>query len=164
MKSFFNDFKKFISRGNVLDLAVAVIMGNAFTAIVNSLVQSIIMPFICAIFGQNSVSDLSFTLNGSKIPYGVFIQAIIDFLLIAFTLFVMLRILMNAKGLSSKIVKEMPNKEEKKELKEKGIDLKNRKVVIEATKELRESKIIKEEPKPTTEQLLTSILEEIKKK
>lgn len=164
MKNFFNDFKKFISKGNVLDLAVAVVMGNAFTAIVNSLVKSIIMPFICAIFGQNSVADLSFTLNGSNIPYGTFVQAVIDFLLIAFTLFVILRILMNAKGLSNKITKDKPTKAEKQELKAKGINMKDKKAVLEATKELRASKVVKVEPKPTTEQLLADILAEIKSK
>ncbi|MBE6124651.1 MAG: large conductance mechanosensitive channel protein MscL [Erysipelotrichaceae bacterium] len=164
MKKFFSDFKKFISKGNVLDLAVAVVMGNAFTAIVNSLVKSIIMPFICAIFGQNSVADLAFTLNGTPIPYGVFIQAIIDFLLIAFTLFVMLRLLMNAKGLSNKIIKDKPNRSERKELKAMGINLKDRQATLKATKELRESKIVKVESKPTTEQLLSEILAEIKKK
>ena len=163
MKKFFKEFKAFISKGNVLDLAVGVCMGTAFNAIVNSLVKSIIMPLICAIFGAASVSELAFTLNGTEIPYGVFLQAIIDFLLIAFSLFVVLKIVMGAKGYTTKLVKDKPTKAEKKELKEMGVDMKNRKVVLAETKKLRESKVVVTAPKPTSEQLLESILEELKK-
>lgn len=163
MRKFFREFKAFISKGNVLDLAVGVCMGTAFNAIVNSLVKSIIMPLICAIFGAASVAELSFTLNGTAIPYGVFLQAIIDFLLIAFSLFVVLKIVMGAKGYTTKMIKANPTKAEKKELKEMGVDMKNRKVVLAETKKLRESKVVVTAPKPTSEQLLESILEELKK-
>ena len=91
MRKFLKEFKEFISKGNILDLAVAVVMATTFNAIVSALVNNIIMPFICAIFGKNDVSSLSFTLNNSVITYGVFIQAVIDFLLIAFTLFIVLK-------------------------------------------------------------------------
>ena len=76
-------FKEFILRGNVVQLAVAVVMGAAFGAIINALVQDIIMPFITAIFGKPDYSSLYVTINQSKILYGSFITACITFLLIA---------------------------------------------------------------------------------
>lgn len=81
------EFKEFITRGNVIELAVGLVMGSAFTAIVNALVDSIIMPFIAGVSGNASVEHLVFTFNGANIAYGVFLQAIIDFLLIAIVLF-----------------------------------------------------------------------------
>ena len=81
------EFKEFILRGNVVELAVGLVMGSAFTAIVNSLVEYIIMPFIAGVAGSASVESLAFTFNGSPIKYGFFLQAIIDFLLIALVLF-----------------------------------------------------------------------------
>lgn len=77
-------FKDFIMRGNVVELAVAVVMGTAFGAIVNALVSDIVMPLIAAIFGKPDYSKLVFTVHNSKILYGSFITAIIQFLLIAF--------------------------------------------------------------------------------
>jgi large conductance mechanosensitive channel len=76
-------FKDFILRGNVIELAVAVVMGAAFGAIVNALVQDIIMPLITAIFGKQDYNNLFMTLNKSQIFYGKFITAVISFLLIA---------------------------------------------------------------------------------
>jgi large conductance mechanosensitive channel len=76
-------FKEFVLRGNVIELAVAVVMGAAFGAIVNALVQDIIMPLITAIFGKQDYSTLVLTLNKSQIFYGKFITAVISFLLIA---------------------------------------------------------------------------------
>lgn len=73
IKNFFKDFKKFISRGNILDLAVALVVGTAFTSIVTSLVNDIIMPFICAIFGTATVDELFFVVNGAEIYYGRFL-------------------------------------------------------------------------------------------
>ena len=162
MKKFLKEFKDFISKGNILDLAVAVVMATAFNAIVSSLVNNIIMPLICAMFGKNDVTSLSFTLNNSVISYGVFLQAVIDFLLIAITLFIVLKLIMGAKGYSSRIIKEMPTKEEKKELKEMGVNMKNRREVVEATRKLRASKIVEEKITPSTEELLLAILEEMR--
>lgn len=85
------EFKEFIMRGNVVDLAVGLVMGSAFTAIVNGLVEGIIMPFIAALSGNASVEDLIFTVNGTAIQYGVFLQAIIDFLLISVVLFLAIK-------------------------------------------------------------------------
>lgn len=78
-----NDFKKFILRGNVVDLAVAVVIGAAFGAVVTSLVKDIVTPLIGAIGGQPDFSALSLTINGSKIMYGQFLNAVISFLFIA---------------------------------------------------------------------------------
>lgn len=87
----FGEFKAFISRGNVMDLAVAVIIGAAFTAIVNSLVDDLIMPVIGAILGGVDFSTLAIKVGEANITYGNFIQAIINFLLIALTLFLLVR-------------------------------------------------------------------------
>lgn len=82
-----NEFKQFISRGNVLDLAVAVVMGTAFSAIVNSLVNDIIMPIIGVILGGLDFTGLAIRVNEAAILYGNFIQAIINFLIIAGAMF-----------------------------------------------------------------------------
>jgi len=74
-------------RGNVLDLAVAVIIGAAFGAVVTSLVENILTPLIAAIFGKPDFSNLSFTINNSQIMYGAFLNAVIAFLLVAAALF-----------------------------------------------------------------------------
>ena len=163
MKKFLKDFKAFISKGNILDLAIAVIMGTAFSAIVTALVNNIIMPLICAIFGKADVSSLSFILNNSEIKYGVFLQAIIDFLLVATVLFLTLKIVMRVQGFSKRIIKNTPNKQERKELKAMGVNMKNIKEVLEATRKLRESKKVEEIKKPTTDEILLDILDELKK-
>ena len=81
------EFKQFILRGNVIDLAVAVVIGAAFGAIVTSLVENIITPLIGALGGQPDFSGLSFTLNHSEIRYGAFLNALISFLIIAAVIF-----------------------------------------------------------------------------
>jgi len=95
MKSFFKEFKKFISRGNVMDMAVGVIIGGAFTAIVNSLVNDILMPVISLITGGIDFSALCIVLGDGPEPatlnYGNFIAAVIDFLLIAIVIFVLVK-------------------------------------------------------------------------
>ncbi|WP_198042210.1 large conductance mechanosensitive channel protein MscL [Kitasatospora azatica] len=80
-------FKKFILRGNVLDLAVAFVMGAAFVAVVNSLVNDLLTPLIAAIFGKQDFSALTFTVNHSVFRYGAFINALISFVLIAAALY-----------------------------------------------------------------------------
>jgi len=74
-----NGYKEFISRGNVIDLAVAVVIGAAFTAVVNSIVADLLTPVIAAIIGEPDFSALSFTINGSVFTYGNFINALIAF-------------------------------------------------------------------------------------
>lgn len=81
------EFKEFIMRGNMVDLAVAVVIGTAFGAIVTSLVKDLITPLIAAIGGQPDFSGLTFTLNNSKFLYGDFLNAVISFLIIAAVVF-----------------------------------------------------------------------------
>ena len=81
------EFKKFLLRGNVVDLAVAVVIGAAFGAVVTALVEDLITPLIAAIVGKPDFSDLSFTINGSKFAYGHFINAVISFVIIAAAIF-----------------------------------------------------------------------------
>jgi large conductance mechanosensitive channel len=80
-------FREFVMRGNVVDLAVAVVMGAAFGAVVNSLVANIITPLIAAIFGKPDFSALNLTINGSSIAYGSFLNALISFLLVAIAVY-----------------------------------------------------------------------------
>ncbi len=82
-----HEFRKFISRGNVMDLAVAVIMGSAFTTIVNSIVKDIITPIIGIFLGGIEFSDLAITIGEADIKYGSFIQATINFIIIAAVVF-----------------------------------------------------------------------------
>ena len=86
-----DEFKSFINRGNVLDLAVAVILGAAFGAIVTSFVDDIMMQIIAAIFGQPDFSSLTFSLGNGVIKYGSFINAVINFLIVAFAVFMVIR-------------------------------------------------------------------------
>jgi large conductance mechanosensitive channel len=86
-KGVVTEFKEFILRGNVVELAVAVIIGVAFTAVVTSMVANIFTPLIAAIFGKPDFSDLSFTINKSTFTYGAFINSLISFLLIAVVVF-----------------------------------------------------------------------------
>jgi large conductance mechanosensitive channel len=79
----FSGFKKFLMRGNVVDLAVAVVMGAAFGAIVKSLVDDIIMPLITAIFGKQDYTKLTFKINGSTFSYGDLITNVISFVCVA---------------------------------------------------------------------------------
>lgn len=180
IKKFFSDFKKFISRGNVMDMAIGVIVASAFTAIVTALTNGIIMPFInwlLALGGAGLDSAYTFLkiayledgvtidlANSIYIDWGTFITAIINFILIALVLFTVLRIMMNAQGFWKKEMSSRPTKAEKKVLKEQGVNMKDRKAVIVATQELREkNKPASVPPKPTQEELLTEILTELKK-
>ena len=100
------EFKKFIAHGNVLDLAVGVIVGGAFSSIVTSLVNNIFTPLIGLILGGVDFSNLSITFRNTKIMYGAFIQSIIDFLIVAFCLFLVV-----------KTVNKLTHKREKEEKK-----------------------------------------------
>ena len=95
MKTFFDEFKKFISRGNVMDMAVGIIIGGAFTAIVNSLVNDMVMPLISLLTGGMDFSALCIKLGegeeAAALKYGAFIAAIINFLLIALVLFLIIK-------------------------------------------------------------------------
>lgn len=100
------EFKKFIARGNVLDLAVGVIVGGAFSSIVTSLVNNIFTPIIGLILGGVDFSNLSITFRDTQIMYGAFIQSVIDFLIVAFCLFIVV-----------KVVNKVTAKKEKKDTK-----------------------------------------------
>lgn len=91
MKKFVQEFKTFISRGNVLDLAVGVIIGSAFNTIVNSLVNDVFMPLIGIIIGGINFSGLVLKIGDASINYGLFIQNIINFVATAFCLFVLVK-------------------------------------------------------------------------
>lgn len=86
------EFKKFISRGNVVDLAVGVVIGSAFSKIVSSLVDNIIMPIVGIIIGGIDFTKLSVTIFDVKVQFGVFIQNVVDFLIIAFCIFVVIKL------------------------------------------------------------------------
>jgi large conductance mechanosensitive channel len=85
------EFRQFLLRGNVVDLAVAVVIGAAFTAIVNSLINDLIMPLIGLLLGGIDFTGLSLTAGGAVIAYGNFLQAIVNFLLIGLVLFLVVR-------------------------------------------------------------------------
>jgi len=85
------EFKEFIARGNVMDLAVGIVVGGAFTSIVNSLVNDIIMPLVGILIGGVNFSQLSVTVGSAVFAYGNFIQQVINFLIIAFTVFLIVK-------------------------------------------------------------------------
>ena len=91
------EFKAFVMRGNVLDLAVAVIIGGAFGKIVGSLVKDILMPLIGLVMGGVNFAELSFTVGEAVVTWGAFVQAIVDFIVIAFVIFMIIKSANNAK-------------------------------------------------------------------
>lgn len=136
ISSFFADFKKFIAKGNIVDLAVAVVIGAAFNKIVSSLVNDIIMPLISLATGGASVSDWKWVIKDAvydasgnlvtaetALRYGVFIQSMIDFLIIALTIFVVLRIIVNSQrgmlGITKKLKKMHKDKQKGEVVEEK---------------------------------------------
>lgn len=106
MKKFFQEFKVFIERGNVVDLAVGVVVGTAFGKIVTSLVDDILMPIIGAIIGGLDFSNLTIKVGDSLIRYGSFINNVINFLIIAFCIFILVKFI-------NKLTKKKDKKEEK---------------------------------------------------
>ncbi|MBO7215186.1 MAG: large conductance mechanosensitive channel protein MscL [Clostridia bacterium] len=188
MKKFFGEFKKFITRGNVLDMVVGVIVGGAFTGIVNGLSNNILKPIInwliSLVLGQDGLSGAITILSPSYvdgaldlassiyIDWGAFISSIINFLLIAIVLFTIVRIINRInEGWNDikKETKELYNKEYF-ELRLQGKKRKEiKKIFAQKKAELLEKKKLEDEEAkknvpPTTEQLLAQILEELKKK
>ena len=100
------EFKTFISKGNVVDLAVGVIIGSAFGKIVSSLVNDILMPIIGIIIGGIDFSNLTIQIKDATIKYGIFIQNIIDFLIVAFCIFIFIKLI-------NKVIKKEEEKKEK---------------------------------------------------
>lgn len=194
MKKFFAEFKKFITRGNVLDMAVGVIVGSSFTAIVNALSNNILKPFInyllSIIFGKDSLSELYTFLtyvettaeDGSKVPdlansiyidWGAFINAIINFLLIALVLFTIVKFFNklreNNAELKKRAAKDKISKEDKKAMKKAGVNRKDKAAIkayfdekarleSEAKAAADEKARLEREANPTTEDLLKKIL------
>ncbi|KMT59119.1 large-conductance mechanosensitive channel [Listeria fleischmannii 1991] len=93
MKNFMQEFKDFALKGNVLDLAIGVVIGAAFGKIVSSLVDNIIMPLVGMILGGVSFSDLHVVVGSADLKYGLFIQSVVDFVIIALSLFVFIKVL-----------------------------------------------------------------------
>lgn len=125
-KGFFQEFKAFISRGNILDLAVGVIIGSAFGKIVTSLTNDIIMPLIALAMGKSNISELSLVLRAAELNeagevitealtwnWGAFLQTIMDFLIIAFVLFLIVKIMMRVKSAHEKLVEGVKDLAEK---------------------------------------------------
>ena len=113
MKKLFKEFGDFIKRGNVIDLAVAVVIGGAFSKIVSSLVEHVITPLIgLATGGVNITEALDVTAGSATFKFGIFLQNIIDFLIIAFVLFMVIKIMNTAAEKASKL-KKKDAKEEK---------------------------------------------------
>ena len=121
------EFKKFATKGNIMDLAVGVVIGGAFQSIVNSLVNDIIMPAVSMLTGKVDFSNMVFTVNDVSIKYGNFITAIVNFLIIAFSIFLAITYInkLNKKmedikhgqldKITSKLLKKNKKKEEKTE-------------------------------------------------
>lgn len=121
-RGFINEFKEFINKGSVMDLAVGVIIGGAFTTIVNSLVNDILMPVISLVAGGVDFTNLSITIpnffgtgDQAVIAYGNFIQNVVNFLLVAFCVFIIVKGLNQMRERSEKLKKKEEKKEEKKE-------------------------------------------------
>ncbi len=205
MSKFFGEFKKFITRGNVVDMAVGVIVGSSFTAIVNALSNNILKPFInyllAIAFGEGALAD-AFTFlkkeyvmvdgvattevdlaSSIYIDWGAFINAIINFFLVAFVLFIIVKVFNNLRDGHKKwaedVLDDIPTKEEKREMKKQGIKLCDKKAVKafldEKAKKEAEAKAAAEAEaaekarlerlaNPTTEDLLKEILAELKNK
>jgi large conductance mechanosensitive channel len=87
MRTMLRDFREFILRGNLVDLAVAVVIGAAFTAVVNAMVKDLVTPVIAAVGGKQDFSRLAFTINGSRFAYGDFLNALITFVIVAAVVF-----------------------------------------------------------------------------
>lgn len=111
MKKFFAEFKEFISKGDVMSMAVGIIIGGAFTAIVSSLVDDVISPILGLILGGIDFSSLSFGILDAQIMYGNFIQSIISFLLTAFVLFLVIKAINKMMSIKKKEEEEVAPEE-----------------------------------------------------
>ncbi len=101
MKKILGEFKTFVMRGNVIDLAVGVIIGAAFQAIVNSLVNDVISPFL-GIFGGMNFDQMTFDINGSIIYYGKFLTAVLNFLIMAVVIFLLVKVINKISAIGKK--------------------------------------------------------------
>ncbi len=115
-KGFFGEFREFISKGSVMDMAVGIIIGGAFQAIINSLVNDILMPLIGMIIKTESLAELKVIVGTAEITYGAFIAAIINFLLMALVLFIIVKAMNTIREKTKKEEEEAP-KEDSDEVK-----------------------------------------------
>lgn len=120
---FVNEFKDFIAKGNVLDLAVGVVIGSAFGKIVTSIVDDIIMPIVGAIIGGIDFTGLSVKIGQANITYGNFVQNVIDFLIVAFCIFVFIKVINKFQRKTEEEVVEEVKKDEQVVLLEEIRDL-----------------------------------------
>ena len=123
------EFKEFALKGNIMDMAIGVVIGGAFQKIVNSLVNDIIMPAISVLTGKVDFSDMVFTVGNASIKYGNFITTIVDFLIIAFSIFLVVKYLNKLNRLKelgdfavNKLDKKGRLKKNKKEIKEEVVE------------------------------------------
>ena len=192
MKKFFEEFKKFITRGNVIDMAVGVIVGSSFTAIVNGMSNFILKPIInwllALILGKDALSGVftflkkAFTETGEidlansiYIDWGSFINAVINFFIVAFVLFSIVKIVNRVRESGKKLEDGVPSKADRKEMKKRGIKLYDKEAVdayfAEKAKKAAEEKALAEEKarlekeaNPSTEELLKQIRDLLKEK
>ena len=124
MKKFFNDFKAFIMKGNIIDMAVGVVIGGAFGKIVTSLVNDIITPLISILTGKVSLTELKWVITEASadgttpelaLTYGVFLQNVLDFIIIALSIFIVLRIMTTAHKKFEELTKKKEEEEKKEE-------------------------------------------------
>ena len=198
MKKFFEEFKKFITRGNVVDMAVGVIVGSSFTAIVNGMSNYILKPIInwliALIFGKDSFSEIHTFLikvtddtgaidltQSIYIDWGAFINAVLNFFIVAFVLFTIVKIINRfreeQKEFAESIMRGRLTRAERRELRKAGISPRDKEAVKayfeekkriadEAAKKAEEEAVekarLEREANPTTEDLLKMILEQIK--
>ena len=204
MKKFFGEFKKFITRGNVMDMAVGVIVGSSFTAIVNAMSNQILKPIInwmlAMIFGANSLSELFTFLkksttvddtgaevidlaNSIYIDWGAFINAVINFLLVALVLFTIVKLFNSVrdkqKAFTEELISGGLSKEDRADLKAAGISRRDKTAVdcflkekaaraaekkARADAEAKEKERLEREANPTAEDLLKKILKVLEEK
>ena len=199
MRKFFTEFKTFITRGNVVDMAVGVIVGSAFTAIVNGLSNNILKPIInwllALVFGKDSLSEIYTFLKPVEvdgvidlsqsiyIDWGAFINAVINFFIVAFVLFTIVKIVNRfrdeQKKLTEKLTSSKLSRDDKKELRKRGVRLTDREAVsaylVEKAQKEAEAKALAEaeaaekarierEQNPTAEDLLKEIRDLLKAK
>ena len=112
MSKLLNEFKDFAMKGNVVDLAVWVVIGTAFGKIVSSLVESVIMPIVGILMQGKNFADLALGVGDAQLKYGAFIQAVVDFLIVAAVLFLVVKAINHTKDKMTKKVKKEEAKEE----------------------------------------------------
>ena len=190
MKKFFSEFKTFITRGNVVDMAIGVIVGSSFTAIVNGLSNNILKPiinwFLALIFDADSLSEVFTVLkrvaledgsldlaNSIYIDWGAFINAVINFFIVTFVLFTIVKIINKLREEHKELIAGKHSKADKKAMKARGIKLSDKEAVdayyaekariAEEEKKAAEEKArIERENNPTTEELLRDIRDLLK--